>query len=427
MAKFDGKFLTGVIGPAVYKKYGNMQLVTSKSRLTKKQQTKNTHKAAAQFGIASTLAEQFRSVTTEIITDFYDGTMVYRFRTDVQKALRQAFDTQSETYHFTANTFDRLNGFEFNADSPVMDNFFVQPEQRVNGNILTIKLPEIHVPKDMKFPVKASSCLLNIAVSMFDLTYGNRTMCPVQSIEIPRDSGDNVIPAQELSFEIEPGCLCISMFSFQFIQKTFAGNLLINSKSFNPVAVFRAVIADGTVDQEHTKEWDDMSVVRDSEHFNKPKTELKAKSTDLQEESFTIAQIEQEHEKVKSGADFPQYIQAIKKLGVEEFVTYVSDNHTQYFGSNGYQLSSKAKYEPLVVAAVSHKKKFTKSLKMHQAGQTDYFSFCRHCAETGIDRWVVNLSLMSCTYYDQKDQLILTESIPNSEFLSGVPFAEPGL
>ncbi|SDL19732.1 hypothetical protein SAMN04487898_1161, partial [Pedobacter sp. ok626] len=101
MAKFDGKFLTGIVGPAVYKKYRNMQVVTAKSRLTKKQQTKNTHKAATQFGIASTLAEQFRRDAYEVITDFYDGTMVYRFRTDVQKALRQAFDAQSETYHFT--------------------------------------------------------------------------------------------------------------------------------------------------------------------------------------------------------------------------------------------------------------------------------------------------------------------------------------
>ncbi|WP_225874652.1 DUF1398 domain-containing protein [Pedobacter hiemivivus] len=401
MAKFDGKFLTGVIGPAVFKKYRNMQLVTGKSRLTKEKQTENTHKAATQFGIASTLAEQFRSVTTEIITDFYDGTMVYRFRTDVQKALKQAFNAQSETYHFTANSFDRLNGFEFNADSPVMDNFFVQPEQRIEGNILTIKLPEMLVSKDMKFPAKATSCLLNIAVGMFDLTYGNRTMCPIQSIEIPNGSRDNVIPAQELSFEIEPGCLCISMFSFQFIQKTFSGNLIINSKTFNPVAVFRAVIADGIVDNEQTEKWDEMSVVRDSKHFNKPKMELKA--------------IEQEQEKVKSGADFPKYVQAIKELGVAEFVTYVSNSHTLYSGHNGHQLSSKAQYEPLVVAAVGNKKKFRKYLKMHQAGQTDYLSFCRHCAETGIDRWIVNLSLMTCTYYDQKHQLVLTEPIPNSE------------
>ena len=88
MAKFDGKFLTGVVGPVTYKKYRDMQLVTVKSTLTKEKQTENTKKAATRFGISSTLAEQFRRDTSEVITDFYDGTMVYRFRTDVQKALK---------------------------------------------------------------------------------------------------------------------------------------------------------------------------------------------------------------------------------------------------------------------------------------------------------------------------------------------------
>lgn len=415
MAKFDGKFLTGIVGPVVYKKYRNKQLVTAKSTLTKEKQTENTKKAATLFGISSKLAELFRRDPMGIITDFYDGTMVYRFKTAVQKALRPAFDAQSETYHFTTNSFDRLNGFEFNADSPVMDNFFVQPEQTIKGNILTIKLPEILASKDMKFPAKASFCMLNIAVEMYDLTYGNRMFCPIQSIEIPNGSQNILTPAQEFNFEIQPGCLCISTFSFQFIQKTFSGNLIINSKDFNPVAIFRAVIADGRVDKRLTKNWQSMEVIRESKYFNNHKMELKAKSDDLQDDQFTIAQIEQEHEKVKSGADFPKYIQAIKKLGVKEFVTYVSDSHTQYFGNDNYQLSSSPQYEPLTVDTVSNKKAFTKYLKIHQAGQTDYFSFCRHCAETGIDRWIVNLSLMTCTYYDQKDQLILTEPIPNSE------------
>jgi hypothetical protein len=33
---------------------------------------------------------------------------------------------------------------------------------------------------------------------------------------------------------------------------------------------------------------------------------------------FTIEQIKQAHNKVKSGADFPKYIQEIKKLGMAE-------------------------------------------------------------------------------------------------------------
>ncbi len=43
---------------------------------------------------------------------------------------------------------------------------------------------------------------------------------------------------------------------------------------------------------------------------------------------FTIEEIEFAHAKIKSGADFPNYIQDIKKIGVVAFETWVSDSHT---------------------------------------------------------------------------------------------------
>ena len=51
---------------------------------------------------------------------------------------------------------------------------------------------------------------------------------------------------------------------------------------------------------------------------------------------FTVEQIESAHEKVKSGTDFPKYIQEIKEMGVISFKTWVYDSHTEYFG-NGFQ------------------------------------------------------------------------------------------
>jgi hypothetical protein len=40
---------------------------------------------------------------------------------------------------------------------------------------------------------------------------------------------------------------------------------------------------------------------------------------------FTVEQIKTAHGKVKSGADFPAYIQDIKKLGVTSYETFVTD------------------------------------------------------------------------------------------------------
>jgi uncharacterized protein YbcV (DUF1398 family) len=133
---------------------------------------------------------------------------------------------------------------------------------------------------------------------------------------------------------------------------------------------------------------------------------------------FTVEQIEQAHEKVKSGADFPKYIQEIKELGVKGFETWVKDSHTEYFGENNFSTKSKSKYDELVISDSSNKENFIFQLKSHQQGKTDYFTFCKDCAETGIEKWVFRLEEMTCIYYDKKGNEILIEEIPhNNKFV----------
>jgi uncharacterized protein YbcV (DUF1398 family) len=127
---------------------------------------------------------------------------------------------------------------------------------------------------------------------------------------------------------------------------------------------------------------------------------------------FTVEQIEQAHSKVKSGADFPKYIQEIKQMGVIAFETWVKDSHTSYYGKNEYQTASKPKYDLLTLAKNSNKEQFSNYLKAHQQGKTDYYTFCKHCAETGIEKWVANLHTMTCTYFDCTGNEILVEPIP---------------
>ena len=127
---------------------------------------------------------------------------------------------------------------------------------------------------------------------------------------------------------------------------------------------------------------------------------------------FTVQEIEKAHEKVKSGADFPKYIQEIKQIGVTSFETWVTDSHTEYFGENNYQTKSLPQYENLTIADSSNREKFCRYLKIHQQGETDYSTFCRHCAETGIEKWFVCLDEMTCTYYDKAKNKILVEQIP---------------
>ncbi len=127
---------------------------------------------------------------------------------------------------------------------------------------------------------------------------------------------------------------------------------------------------------------------------------------------FTLEEIKAAHSKVKSGADFPNYVQDLIKLGVRKYDTYVSDGHTLYFGENNYQIQSEPKYSPLKIADKSDDEKFQHYLKIHQQRQTNYPTFCSHSAETGVEKWTVDMGRMTCTYYNQSNHTILEEKIP---------------
>ncbi|MGC3977948.1 MAG: DUF1398 family protein [Paludibacteraceae bacterium] len=128
---------------------------------------------------------------------------------------------------------------------------------------------------------------------------------------------------------------------------------------------------------------------------------------------FTVKQIEDAHSKVKSGVDFPNYIQEIRQLGVVEFETWVNNSHTVYFGSENFKTSSLPQYEALQISNEVKTNSFIQKLKSHQKGETDYYTFCKDCADTGIEKWIVNLNQMTCIYYDKYNNKVLVEKIPH--------------
>ena len=127
---------------------------------------------------------------------------------------------------------------------------------------------------------------------------------------------------------------------------------------------------------------------------------------------FTIDQINEAHAKVKSGADFPNYIQDLISLGVTSFETFVTNGHTVYFGKDGVKIQSEAKYAVLKLADESDKEQFLEDLKAHQQGKTSYQTFCLDCAWSGVEKWVVDMSKMTCVYFDKAGNEMLAEAIP---------------
>lgn len=127
---------------------------------------------------------------------------------------------------------------------------------------------------------------------------------------------------------------------------------------------------------------------------------------------FTIEQIGEAHRKVKSGADFPAYIQDLKKLGVRYYETFVVDGHTDYYGANDFKTTSPAKYGELKIDGSPNEEQFKTDLIAHQQGETDYPQFCADAAKSGIEKWVVHIKQMACIYFDKTGNKVLSEKIP---------------
>jgi len=127
---------------------------------------------------------------------------------------------------------------------------------------------------------------------------------------------------------------------------------------------------------------------------------------------FTLDQIIAAHAKVKSGADFPAYIQEMRLLGVQSYEHFAADGHIQYYGAHGFTMAADAKWPALEIAETGSAEKLKHALFIHQQGQTDYPTFCSQSAEAGVEKWTVDMIKMTCTYYDKASNEILVEAIP---------------
>lgn len=128
---------------------------------------------------------------------------------------------------------------------------------------------------------------------------------------------------------------------------------------------------------------------------------------------FTLNQIKEAHSRVKSGADFPQYIQDIFKLGVTSYSTFVTDGHSIFCGDDDYMIQSPDKYNPIPIEETAAVSELEKALKIHQAGGSDYMTFCRQAADAGVEKWVTDIQHMTCTYYDISGNALIVEVIPH--------------
>ncbi len=127
---------------------------------------------------------------------------------------------------------------------------------------------------------------------------------------------------------------------------------------------------------------------------------------------FTEEQILEVQSKSKGGKDFPKLVQNFKTLGILLYEHWVGNGANIYLGANDYAVKIESGQALLNVSDNSSEEKLKYALKIHQAGETDYPTFCLHSAEAGVEKWVTDMNKLTVTYLDKKGNVLVLENIP---------------
>ena len=132
---------------------------------------------------------------------------------------------------------------------------------------------------------------------------------------------------------------------------------------------------------------------------------------DWYQSMFTIQQINDLHGRLGSAKTFPEYVRALKALGVERYDSYLVDGHSEYFGQGGHRVFSPPVHEVLPVAETSQRETFLQHLRRHERRETTYLEMSSGLAQSGIEKWTVDTDRMTMTFYDKAGSEMLVEQI----------------
>jgi uncharacterized protein YbcV (DUF1398 family) len=126
---------------------------------------------------------------------------------------------------------------------------------------------------------------------------------------------------------------------------------------------------------------------------------------------FTLAQINDIHDRVGKQATLPEYLHELKAIGVDKLDSFLTDGHSEYFGKGNQKLVSPPEHKKLAIARTSDREAMLKHLSLHEEGKTDYLEMSQGLADSGIEKWSFDTGKMTITYYDTNGHEMLVEAI----------------
>ena len=106
---------------------------------------------------------------------------------------------------------------------------------------------------------------------------------------------------------------------------------------------------------------------------------------------FTVEQIDDSNARLGSAKTFSGYVRTLKTIGVERYDSYLTDDHSEYFGQGGCRVASSPVHEVLAVAETGQRETFLEHLGRPERRETSYLEMSRGAwrrAGSRSGRWI---------------------------------------
>jgi len=87
---------------------------------------------------------------------------------------------------------------------------------------------------------------------------------------------------------------------------------------------------------------------------------------------FTLAQINDIHNRLRNAETLAQYLEALRNIGVDKYDSFITDGHSEYFGKGDHKVVSPPVHEKLSIGKSCNRESFLNHLNLHNECKTSY-------------------------------------------------------
>ena len=126
---------------------------------------------------------------------------------------------------------------------------------------------------------------------------------------------------------------------------------------------------------------------------------------------FTLEQVNAIHDELGKSNSLLEYANALRKIGVMSYDSYVSDGHTKYYGKDGHVVETPANNKEYMVTQAYNDELFRRTLKRAEKGKIGYEDMSKELAKAGVDKWTMDTDKHTFTYSDAQGRAVLVEQL----------------